>query len=334
MTGWVGYFKHPLVILTCSLLAAVIVAGLAAPGLPPVPPELEGEASAALPFSGAALTPRGETLPVGPVVRTEVGALSTKPEVAVRTADQRLTEAARLRISTHTVAEGETLSSIASLYRSDVDTLEGLNPGLGPGSLRVGQEIKVMNGRGTLYKLRDGESLALISKRFWVAEEKIMAANGLLSASEVKPGSEIILPNIKTRRRDDYLASRGLAPLYMTWPTRGWITSRFGTRWGRMHEGVDIAVSTGRPVEAVAPGTVAFAGWRPGYGRLVIIDHGRGVSTRYGHNSRLLVKAGQPVNRGTTIALSGSTGTSTGPHVHLEVRVNGRPQNPLNWLRR
>jgi murein DD-endopeptidase MepM/ murein hydrolase activator NlpD len=87
-------------------------------------------------------------------------------------------------------------------------------------------------------------------------------------------------------------------------------------------------------VAAAAPGRIAFAGWYAGYGRLVTIDHGRGIVTRYSHNSRLLVKPGQWVNHGDTVALSGNSGSSTGPHVHFEVRVNGRPQNPLNWLRR
>lgn len=335
MTAWSEYFRHPLVILTCSVLAAVVVAGLAGPGLPAGTGEaLEGQAVAALPFSAASLTPRGETLPVTPVVGTAAGSPIIRPGVAVSPTDPRLAKAARLVLSTHTVAEGETLTAIAARYRSDPETLEGLNPGLSAEGLRPGQKIKVLNGRGALYILRPGETLAIVSKRFSVAEAKLLAANGLLSADQTKPGQQIILPNIKPRRRDDELASRGLGPLYFIWPTRGWLTSRFGMRWGRMHEGVDIATTWGHQVVAAAPGRVEFAGWYAGYGRLVILDHGRGIRTRYGHNSRLLVRPGQWVERGDVIALSGSSGSSTGPHLHFEVRQQGRPMNPLSLLRR
>ncbi|MDI6871349.1 MAG: M23 family metallopeptidase [Bacillota bacterium] len=335
MTAWSNWLRHPLVILTCSVLSAVTVAGLAGPWLPADLGEADsGGAEAALPFSSAPLTPRGDPLPVSPVVRLAPSAASTRPEVAVSAIDPRFTGAARLRVLTHTVAEGETLSSIAARYRSDVDTLEGLNPDLTGDELRPGQKLKVMTGRGALYTLREGETLAVVAKRFWVAEEKIRAANGLASDEPVEPGQQIILPDIKPRRRDDWLASRGLGPLYLTWPTRGWLSSRFGLRWGRMHEGIDIATSWGRQVVASAPGRVEFAGWRSGYGRLVILDHGRGTHTWYAHNSRLLVRPGQQVERGEVIALSGSSGSSTGPHLHFEVRVNGRPQNPLSLLRR
>lgn len=116
------------------------------------------------------------------------------------------------------------------------------------------------------------------------------------------------------------------------WPAAGPVTSGFGSRWGRMHEGIDIGVGTGTPVHAAAAGTVVYAGWMSGYGNIVVIDHGNGLSTAYAHNSSLVVGQGSTVGPGFVIALSGSTGHSTGPHIHFEVRVNGLPVDPLGYL--
>ncbi len=116
------------------------------------------------------------------------------------------------------------------------------------------------------------------------------------------------------------------------WPVHGVLTSGFGWRWGRMHEGVDLAVSTGTPVVAAKAGVVIVAGWMGGYGNLVVVDHGGGVSTAYGHNTSVTVGVGQQVEQGQLIAYSGSTGHSTGPHVHFEVRINGGAVDPMGYL--
>ena len=117
-----------------------------------------------------------------------------------------------------------------------------------------------------------------------------------------------------------------------TWPTSGQITSGFGPRWGRMHQGLDIAAPTGRPITAAKSGTVIVAGWSGGYGQLVVIDHGGGLATAYAHQSRIAVKTGDPVTQGGLVGFVGSTGHSTGPHLHFEVRVNGAAQDPLPYL--
>jgi len=116
------------------------------------------------------------------------------------------------------------------------------------------------------------------------------------------------------------------------WPVSGPVTSGFGLRWGRMHEGVDIAVAEGTPVRAAGAGTVIYAGWMGGYGNLVVVDHGNGLSTAYAHNSSLGVGVGQSVTAGQVVSYSGNTGNSTGPHVHFEVRVNGSAVDPLGYL--
>jgi murein DD-endopeptidase MepM/ murein hydrolase activator NlpD len=117
----------------------------------------------------------------------------------------------------------------------------------------------------------------------------------------------------------------------LIWPVRGPVTSGFGMRWGRMHEGIDISAGTGTPIRAAKAGTVTFAGTMSGYGNVVIISHGGGFSTLYAHQSRLAVSGGS-VSQGEVIGYVGSTGHSTGPHLHFETRVNGSAQNPRRYL--
>lgn len=112
----------------------------------------------------------------------------------------------------------------------------------------------------------------------------------------------------------------------------GSITSEFGKRWGRMHYGIDIAANSGTSIYAAFDGKVACAEWETGYGNVVKINHANGLQTIYGHCSHIDVKAGQTVKKGVRIAEVGSTGHSTGPHLHFEVRLNGKPQNPLKYL--
>ena len=123
------------------------------------------------------------------------------------------------------------------------------------------------------------------------------------------------------------------------WPVAGIMWGGFGMRrnpFGGMssefHKGQDISAPFGTPVSATADGVVVVAGWKTGYGRVVYVDHGNGLSTRYGHLSRLDVAVGQMVKRGAQLGLVGSSGRSTGPHLHYEVRINGEPTNPLHYL--
>lgn len=118
----------------------------------------------------------------------------------------------------------------------------------------------------------------------------------------------------------------------LVWPVAGPITSGFGPRWGRMHEGIDISGASGTPIAAAAAGTVIIAGWSGGYGNLVVVDHGNGISTAYAHNSSIAVSVGQTVSQGTVLAGMGTTGNSTGVHCHFEVRINGAAVDPLGYL--
>ncbi len=128
------------------------------------------------------------------------------------------------------------------------------------------------------------------------------------------------------------------AALPSKWPVSGWVTSGFGPRRAtsvggtRFHEGIDIAAPIGTEVIASGDGVVTFAGYRGGYGRALVIDHGFGISTIYGHNSQVFVQEGQRIRRGMTIAAIGMTGRTTGPHLHYEVQVDGVPVDPMRYL--
>jgi murein DD-endopeptidase MepM/ murein hydrolase activator NlpD len=139
-----------------------------------------------------------------------------------------------------------------------------------------------------------------------------------------------------SQRRPGDIVVDGNGPL--SFPVRAPITSHFGWRThpilgtSRLHAGTDFGADTGTPIRAAGAGTVIFAGWQGGYGNTVIIDHGQGMTTLYGHCNELYVRDGQSVQRGEAIAAVGSTGMSTGPHLHFEVRIGGEPQNPLAYI--
>ncbi len=118
----------------------------------------------------------------------------------------------------------------------------------------------------------------------------------------------------------------------LIWPVSGPVVSGFGMRWGRLHAGIDIAAPSGTPIHAAASGTVIYAGWMSGYGNLLVIDHGGGLATAYGHQSSVAAGNGQGVSQGQVIGYVGCTGHCFGPHLHFEVRVNGSPVDPLGYL--
>jgi murein DD-endopeptidase MepM/ murein hydrolase activator NlpD len=124
----------------------------------------------------------------------------------------------------------------------------------------------------------------------------------------------------------------GVSASGLIWPVSGPITSPFGWRWGRMHEGIDIGAGTGTPIHAAAAGTVVYSGWMSGYGNLVVIDHGNGLATAYGHQSSIAAGNGSSVGQGQTIGYVGCTGHCFGPHLHFEVRINGSPVDPMRYL--
>lgn len=202
-----------------------------------------------------------------------------------------------------TIQRGDSLATFLSRHNVTLEQLKTLNPGIEVVDLAVGRVVRVA-------KAAPGQSL--------------LAIRPLTSGAASWPKT----PGFATFRDDGSV----LPETYM-WPTKGVFTSGYGWRWGRMHKGIDIANNTGTPVHAARQGVVTYSGWSGAYGYLVEIAHRDGDSTRYAHNSRLLVKKGQVVPKGMRISLMGSTGRSTGPHLHFEIRRSGGAAiNPLSRL--
>lgn len=248
-------------------------------------------------------------------------------------------EATKPRVFSHIVQPGETLSTIAERFGIAQDTILAANDLANANLLRAGERLTILSVDGALHRVQRGESLWQIARMYDVDMDEIIEFNDIADPNRVMVADEIFIPGIqaarigKAIRTERLVDSNGRLLRAFSWPVTGRISSKYGMRWGSMHHGVDVAVPTGTPVRASAAGRVSFAGWNGGYGYLVTIDHGNRVETRYAHNSRIVVRVGQHVQRGDLIAYSGNTGRSTGPHVHFEIRQNGQSVDPMNYLR-
>jgi murein DD-endopeptidase MepM/ murein hydrolase activator NlpD len=241
------------------------------------------------------------------------------PPVMAETAAQVLYE----------VKPGDTLSEIARKNSLSIQTLASANSLSDLDKIRSGQLLKVPSDC-LVHRVQPGETLLEIAGMYKADVNLIGTRNGLSNLNSIVVGQKISIPY--TARGTESTVSRGPALWPLSWPLAGVITSPFGPRDGKMHEGIDIAAEEGTPVRAATAGRVVFAGPRGTYGLAVIVDHGNGTRTLYAHCSKLLVVEGNAVDTNTIIALSGNTGHSTGPHLHLEVLKNGVPLNPLIYL--
>lgn len=258
---------------------------------------------------------------------------------------------------TYTVKKGDTIWDIAIKNNMMLEELEAANPNINLDKIDIGQEIKLAVNQPYLNveivaKIKDREEIPFDTKE---VEDKNLSKGARKVKTEGKNGiadlekvvtflnsdtldEDVVKSTIIQQAVDEVVAVGSKVSTYVAtgrfiMPSRGYISSKFGYRWGRVHEGIDIAASRGTPIVASDSGKVTFAGWRSGYGYCVMINHGNGYQTLYGHASKLYAKVGQYVKKGQKIASVGSTGRSTGPHVHFEVRINGVCKNPLKYIK-
>ncbi|MFZ5353954.1 MAG: peptidoglycan DD-metalloendopeptidase family protein [Bacillota bacterium] len=259
---------------------------------------------------------------------------------------------------THKVVSGESFWSISRKYNMNTDDLIKANPTVNPNKLQIDQVLSLIIPK-PLISVKTVETVTYTDKILF--EQKIEFSDSLYAdqtSIKVKgvPGEKEVIADIvkvnglETERTilsekvikepKEQILIKGTKPIppkkgtgTFSMPTRGRLTSKFGKRWGRMHEGIDLAAPVGTAVKAADGGTVKWVGTKGGYGKLIIIDHGAGFVSYYGHLSKYNVSVGDKVYKGQKIGAVGNTGRSTGPHLHFEIRKNGVPVNPLKYLK-
>lgn len=255
--------------------------------------------------------------------------------------DTQISSKVRDSILDYPVAEGDTIKSIAAKFDVSESTIRWQND-LSGDKIKIGQVLKILPVTGIAHKVQKGDTVYSIAKKYdsdaqAIADfpfntfandetfelaigQVIIVPDGVMPAAAATPRVRQITPN----------AGTVVASGQFIWPTAGVITQRFA--W--YHPGLDIASPSGPIVVAADSGSVIYSGWdNTGYGNMVLIDHGNGFKTRYGHLSQIMVVSGQTVGRGSSIGKMGNTGRSTGPHTHFEIYLNGTRVNPLNYLR-
>ncbi|MBP3371771.1 MAG: M23 family metallopeptidase [Clostridia bacterium] len=265
-----------------------------------------------------------------------------------------------VQYDTYVVQEGDTVELIAENQGISTQQLAAANDGISDETLAVGDELVIANSHGLLnvgYK-EIIEVTEDIDYDTQYTKDDTLYVGQTRTVQAGEPGQKVLTVEVRyinneevsrtvlsetiTKEPTVRIVAQGTMKLpilvqgvssygFMT-PCTGTLTSPFGPRWGRFHYGIDIANPIGTPIRAAMAGTVTVSRYMGDYGNVVYIDHGNGYSTRYAHNSQLLVEVGQTVAQGEVIALMGSTGFSTGSHCHFEIRINGTAVNPANYL--
>lgn len=316
------------------ILVAVGVLWLSRVQLPTLEIVTEAEAPITVVEESSPLTEQAE-------LGEENAAAGTVALVRAAVPNTLIPDRPRLDIVTHTVKSGDTLYGIAQKYKLNAETIMFAN-GLenNPDLLRLGQALTILPVDGILHTVKKGDTLDKIAKAYKVTAAAITnyAWNKLnASSATIAVGQKVIVPGgrkeLPIQRAQVYSgpvpAGAKSGTGRFVWPTSGYVTQGYKS----LHRALDIARATGTPVKAADSGYVVVAGWsNAGYGNYIVVDHRNGYQTVYAHLSKIFVSVGQVVAKGTVIGNMGNTGRSTGPHLHFEIRKNGVPQNPLNYL--
>lgn len=244
------------------------------------------------------------------------------------------------RFRTHTLSRGESLSVVAAKYGITINAIVGANPDISSlDRLPAGVELLIPPEEGLVITLQEGESFTELLTYYNLDPLYILRVNNITSPKDIMAGRMVFLPGVEpTRALERLMQVRAEENRYI-WPVHGRITSYFGRRnlgmgTSSFHRAIDIAAPSGTRIVAARSGTVTYSGWsNQGYGNLIKIRHHGGSETWYAHQSRNLVTVGQYVEQGEVIGLVGSTGLSTGPHLHFELHESGQAIDPLTHLR-
>jgi LysM repeat protein len=252
----------------------------------------------------------------------------------------------RTKIVEHVVQEGENVGTISRKYGLQVVTILSANNLSARSIIRPGQKLKILPTDGIVYTVKRGDTLVSIASKYKSDAEKILEFNNMRDAGHLSIGQDLILPGgkvppppapkrttITSNLRQVFTPADDSGTTRLLWPTAA---RRITQYYNYSHRGADIAGPVGTPIYAADDGVVTFSGWNSGgYGYMIIVDHGNGLYTRYAHGSRNLSKKGDVVKRGDVIQLMGSTGRSTGPHIHFEVMTGSYTHrvNPFDYIR-
>lgn len=271
------------------------------------------------------------------------GTALVKPEIVSTSKTRRM----RKETIFYTVESGDSVSTIAEEYGVSVNTILWENDLNAYSLIRPGTKLAVLPVSGVSHSVKSGDNLASLAKKYGVEVEKIIEINNLGENESLAVGQKLIIPGgAKTGYvKSSAVVYSGLSAIKdlvktpdatpvagnkMNWPTEG---HRITQYYSWKHHGLDIANKVGTPLYAADAGTVEYAGWGTGYGNTILIDHGGGKKTRYAHLSKFYIEKGDKVDKGETIGAMGSTGWSTGSHLHFEVIIDGAKYNPLNYIK-
>lgn len=240
-----------------------------------------------------------------------------------------------MKYEEYTIEKGDNLTTISKKIGVNLDTLVSVNKISNANKLSPGQKIKIPNRNGLLYTIKKGDNLEEITDKYDIQLDKVLAFNKIFDKDSISAGDEIFLLGAKytLEERIDKFGQMFSLPTHITR-----ISSLFGYRVHPItgirtkHMGVDIPGNLNTPIYASRNGKVIFAGYSGGYGNLVIVRHDKGYTTYYGHLNKITTRVGANVGTGTMIGKMGSTGNSTGSHLHFEVRRNGMALNPVDYI--